>query len=54
MHPVLLAAKTGHQQAIGGFVPQAQLPLANHLGPLHPDIDNGMTNQLPIPATATG
>jgi hypothetical protein len=54
MHPVLLATKAGNQQAIVGFVPQAQLPLANHLGTLHPDIDNGMANQLPIPATATG
>jgi hypothetical protein len=37
MDPGLLTAKPGHQQAIGGFVPQAQLPLENDLRPLHGD-----------------
>jgi hypothetical protein len=44
MDPGLLTAKPGHQQAIGGFVPQAQLPLENHLRPLHGDFQEDVTH----------
>ena len=36
--PVVAGAQARHHQAVAGLASQAQLPLADHLGALHPDV----------------